>query len=1042
MTDESRQPGGIPPSITSGMPPSITSGKPPPITSGTPPSAGTPLAPALPPPVRDEAWLQARHLAQLANHLDWQAVTAAAAPWVQAVRANPPPFWAMESLLREYPIASEEGLALMRLAEALLRVPDTETAIALAADQLGGLAAPEHDTGQSLPHSLVASALVTRALTLARRWLPQSQDGATSALDRLGARTVVAASVRAVQLLGRQFVLGHDLDAARSEANVQRRDQPGLRFSFDMLGEGARTSTDAERYRAAYEAALHTLARHASRADPLQDDGISIKLSALHPRFEAVQWPRLQRELLPRLRPLVDIAAAANINLTLDAEESDRLETTLQVFALLAAHVRATRPGWRGLGLAVQAYQTRAQETVDAVIDIARANGLRVMVRLVKGAYWDGEIKRAQELGLAGYPVFTRKEHTDCSYLNCAARLLAAPEIVPQFATHNAATIAAVLRMADTASSAFEMQRLHGMGEGTYREVADSRPQLPLRIYAPVGQQRDLLAYLVRRLLENGANSSFINQLTNPAIDVAAVLRSPLQPATAGGMPLPTDLYGRARMNSLGVDLTREAEREPVRAAHSNCVVPRVPEAQTVQVDATMTRLRLAFPAWNATLVDARAAVLRRVADALQAQLPRFTALIVREGGRTLADAVSEVREAIDFCRYYANEARTTLTPRLLAGPTGERNELRMHGRGVLVCISPWNFPLAIFAGQVVAALVAGNTVAAKPAEQTPGVAQAFVSLLHEHGVPADALVLLHGPGDTIGAALVAHAHCAGVCFTGSTAVGKHIQRALAAKDGPIVPLVAETGGLNAMIVDSTALPEQVVDAVVQSAFRSAGQRCSALRLLCVQAEIADTVLAMLGGAMQELQVGDPADPATDVGPVIDAAAHATLTRQIDALDAHARLHARTPMDARFAATHISPVAFEIARVADLREEVFGPVLHVVRWQGDVDALVDAINDLGYGLTLGVHTRIDTRAQRIAERARVGNLYVNRNIVGAVVGVQPFGGMGLSGTGPKAGGPHMLPRLCTEQTITINTAAAGGNAALLAASAEERARPA
>ena len=1006
---------------------------------------------ALPAPVRDEAWLQARHLAQLAGTLDWPAVVAMATPWVQAVRANPPPFWAMESLLREYPIASEEGLALMRLAEALLRVPDTETAIALAADQLGGLAEHVREPGQGMPATLVAN-----ALTLARRWLPQAREGATSSpdlqpraglMDRLGARTVVAASVRAVQLLGRQFVLGHDLEAALEEADAQRRDQPALRFSFDMLGEGARTAADAERYLKAYEAALRTLAGrarqdHPGQDDPRQNDGISIKLSALHPRFEAVQRARVERELLPRLRPLVDIAAAANLNLTVDAEESDRLELSLQVFEALAAHVRTTRPGWTGLGLAVQAYQTRAQEVVDAVIAIARTHGLRFMVRLVKGAYWDGEVKRAQELGLPGYPVFTRKEHTDCSYLNCAARLLGAPEIVPQFATHNAATIAAVLRMADAAGSPFEMQRLHGMGDGTYREVRAGRPQLPLRVYAPVGQHRDLLAYLVRRLLENGANSSFVNQLTNPQVDVAEVLRSPLRPATTGGLPLPTDLYGRARPNSAGLDLSRDEERAPLLAALAHCVVPQVPEATPAHLDAAMVRLRAAFPAWNATPVDARAAVLRRTADALQAQLPRFVALIVREGRRTLADAVAEVREAIDFCRYYANEARTTLTPRLLPGPTGERNELRMHGRGVLVCISPWNFPLAIFAGQVVAALVAGNTVAAKPAEQTPGIAQAFVALLHEHGVPGDALVLLHGPGETTGAALVAHAHCAGVCFTGSTAVARHIQRALAARDGPILPLVAETGGLNAMIVDSTALPEQVVDAVLQSAFRSAGQRCSALRLLCVQDEIADTVLAMLGGAMQELQVGEPADPATDVGPVIDAEAHARLAVQLAALQASATLLARASMSPVFEATHVAPVAFEVQRVDALKEEVFGPVLHVLRWRGDVDVLVDAINDLGYGLTLGVQTRIDARAERIAARARVGNVYVNRNIVGAVVGVQPFGGMGMSGTGPKAGGPHTLPRLCMEQTVTINTAAAGGNAALLAATAEERTRPA
>ncbi len=1025
----------------------------------------------LPPPIRDEAWLQARHIAQLAEVLDWPAVLAQASPWIEQVRANPPPFWAMESLLREYPISSAEGLALMRLAEALLRIPDTETAIALAADQLGGLSNLEHthDTAHGLPATLVAS-----ALALARRWLPQPSEPhaaerskntheahhAPTLIERLGARAVVAASLRAVQLLGRQFVLGRNLNAALTQAaalseaaeladvDLRHRMHAKLRFSFDMLGEGARTAADAKRYFHAYEAALHTLAARAKQKDPShssprENDGISIKLSALHPRFEALQWARIEHDLLARLRTLVDIAAAGNLNLTIDAEESDRLELTLRVFDTLARHVRITHASWSGFGLAVQAYQTRAQETVDKVVSIARMHGLRFMVRLVKGAYWDSEIKRAQELGLTGYPVFTRKEHTDASYLACAARLLAAPEIVPQFATHNAATIAAVMQMADATGSAYEMQRLHGMGEGIYRDVLAVHPALPLRIYAPVGEHRDLLAYLVRRLLENGANSSFVNQLTNPAIDVAALLRSPLRATSvsggrtaASGMVAPPWLFGRARANSLGIDLTREAERLPLLQAIAAGVFPAVRESRLDQVDAAMQQLQQAFPRWSSTPVDARAAVLRRTADALQAQLPRFVALLTREGGKTLTDGVSEVREAIDFCRYYAQEAQLTLTPRVLPGPTGEQNELRMHGRGVFVCISPWNFPLAIFAGQVVAALVAGNTVAAKPAEQTPGIAHAFVTLLHEQGVPKDALVMLHGAGETVGAALVAHAACAGVCFTGSTSVGKHIQRALAAKDGPIVPLIAETGGLNAMIVDSTALPEQVVDAVVQSAFRSAGQRCSALRLLCVQDDIAEPLLTMLAGALTELHTGDAADPATDVGPVIDAAAHASLTQQIGALQTQARLIARAPLDARFAATHIAPVAFEIANVSALREEVFGPVLHVVRWRGDVDALVDAINALGYGLTLGVQTRIDQRAQHIAARARVGNVYINRNIIGAVVGSQPFGGQGLSGTGPKAGGPHYLPRFCTEQTLTINTTAAGGNASLLAGSVD------
>ena len=674
---------------------------------------------------------------------------------------------------------------------------------------------------------------------------------------------------------------------------------------------------------------------------------------------------------------------------------------------------------------------------IDSVAAIGRARGLRFMVRLVKGAYWDGEIKRAQELGLDGYPVFTHKHHTDISYLACAQALIGHAEVVlPQFATHNAGTIAAILQMAGQRPGIrYEMQRLHGMGEGVYREVLAAQPTLPLRIYAPVGEHRDLLAYLVRRLLENGANSSFVHQLADPQVAPEALLRSPLQPAQVPGQPAPVALYGPGRANSRGLDLAVPEQRAPLLAALATSPVPAVAEASPAEVDAAMARLQAGFGAWSARPVAERAAAIARAGDLMQAQLPRLCALLVQEAGKTWGDAVAEVREAVDFCRYYAQQALEKLQPIQLPGPTGESNELRLHGRGVFVCISPWNFPLAIFAGQVAAALVAGNAVAAKPAEQTPGVAAACVALLHEAGVPADAITLLHGPGETVGARLVAHADTAGVCFTGSTQVAKLIQRSLAASDGPIVPLIAETGGLNAMVVDSSALPEQVVDAVVQSAFRSAGQRCSALRLLCVHESIADHLITMLQGALAELRCGPAADLATDVGPVIDAEAQAGLARHVQRLDGSARLLGRAPLDAALAATHIAPVAYEIGAVEDLQQEVFGPVLHVLRWRGDVAALVARINRLGYGLTLGVMTRIDSRALQIAAQARVGNVYVNRNMVGAVVGVQPFGGEGLSGTGPKAGGPHYLLRFCGEQTLTINTAAAGGNAALLSADA-------
>ena len=1007
----------------------------------------------LPSPLRDEAPVVAAHLRALAGALGWGAVQAQARPWVQAVRDAPAPFWALESLLREYPIASSEGLALMRLAEALLRVPDTATAIALTADQLGRA---DFDATADGPHALLAG-LSARAIALSRRVLPSGEQP-PGLVQRLGAQTVVAATLRAIELLGRQFVLGQSIDAALAEAAAQRRGRPGLRFSFDMLGEGARGARDAERHLEAYHGAIAAIAAAATPGGgPERRDGISIKLSALFPRYEPAQRGRVLAELLPRLVALAGAAAAADLNLTVDAEETERLELSLELIDAAAAQVAAQHPGWRGFGLAIQAYQTRAVECVREVARIARARRLRLMVRLVKGAYWDGEIKRAQELGLANYPVFTHKHHTDIAYLACAQALLdEAPAVYPQFATHNAATIAAIAQLARARGAAFELQRLHGMGEGVYREVSRYTPSpaagmtamppapaggltedaLPLRVYAPVGAHRDLLAYLVRRLLENGANSSFVHQLADPTVDVDALLASPLHAAPGPGQPPPAALFGAVRRNSAGLDLAIAAERAPLLAAVAAASIPWVPEATAVDVDAAMRRLHAAQPAWNAVPVTDRAALLERAADRLEAEPALWCARLVREGRKTLADALAEWRETIDFCRYDAAQARAQLAARALPGPTGESNTLQMHGRGVFVCISPWNFPLAIFAGQVVAALVAGNAVAAKPAEQTPAVAQHFVELLFEAGLPRDVLVLLHGPGETVGAALAAHPLAAGVAFTGSTEVAKRIQRALAAKEGAIVPLIAETGGLNAMIVDSSALPEQVVDAVVQSAFRSAGQRCSALRLLCLHVGIADALLAMLAGAMQELVVGDPADPATDVGPVIDGEAHAALGRHVERLEATARRLVRRELPPGLAGDFVAPVAYEIGRVGELRHEVFGPVLHVVRWgEGtaapDVDSLVAQINALGYGLTLGVQTRIDTRALRIAETARVGNVYVNRNMVGAVVGVQPFGGEGLSGTGPKAGGPHHLPRFCSERTLTINTAAAGGNAALL-----------
>ena len=976
----------------------------------------------LPHPYRPEPGVVQQRLAALEGALDWAAAAGVASPWVRAVRENPPPFWAMESLLKEYPISSAEGLALMRLAEALLRVPDAETAIALTADQLG------RADFEGAADSALAR-LSSSAIAMSKKFLPESS-GQSGLMTKLGARTVVAATLRAVQLLGRQFVLGQTIEEGMKEATSARRRQSRLSFSFDMLGEGARTDADARRYLASYQSAIAAIARTADpKRSPMQNDGISIKLSALHPRYEDLQHARVMEELVPRVWSLCSAAAAANLNLTIDAEEADRLELSLDVFEEVAQLVAQHCPQWTGLGLALQSYQTRAVELIEHVAELARRYQLRFMCRLVKGAYWDAEIKRAQELGLEGYPVFTHKHHTDVSYLACAQALLAAPDaIFPQFATHNAGTIAAILQMAGKTAAPFELQRLHGMGEGIFREVLKN-PAVSCRVYAPVGAHRDLLAYLVRRLLENGANSSFVNQLADESVGMDELLVSPLRLDARQLLPMPGQLFGAARPNSIGLDLAVVAHRAPLIAALAGAGVPSVPEASAQAVQAACARSQMAFEAWNHRAVGERAQILHKAADALQSQLPYFCALLVKEAHKTWGDAVSEVREAVDFLRYYALEAQRLQTPSELPGPTGESNTLRLEGRGTWVCISPWNFPLAIFLGQVSAALATGNTVLAKPAEQTPGVAWAAVQVLHQCGVPADALQLLHGPGETVGAALVAQPDIAGVVFTGSTQVAKIIQRALAAKDGAIVPLIAETGGINAMLVDSTALPEQVADAVVQSAFRSAGQRCSALRLLCVHEGIADGVIEMIEGAAQELQAGKTSAFATDLGPVIDAEAFAGVNGHVQRLHREAKA-LLPPAKTSDLPNLIPPQMFEVASISSVKQEIFGPVLQVVRWGGDPMAVMQQINALGYGLTLGIQTRIDSRARQLAAAARVGNVYVNRNMIGAVVGVQPFGGEGLSGTGPKAGGPHYLMRFCSEQTVSINTTAAGGNVAL------------
>ena len=1018
--------------------------------------ATPPPAQRLPSPYQSEKTVVSSLLAPLQSALDWAAAAQTAQPWVQAVRNKPPPFWAMESLLKEYPISSAEGLALMRLAEALLRVPDVETAIALTADQLG-----RADFDASGDKTLAR--LASSAIGLSKKFLPDEDEkpGSGGLLGKLGARSVVAATLRAVQLLGRQFVLGQTIAEAMDEATSSKKkmanlrvstpgrpksEQPpggaaqdarhpasGLRFSFDMLGEGARTEADALKYLASYTGAIKSIAAY-SRIDLATElnDGISIKLSALHPRYEDAQRSRVMAELVPRVWALCELAATANINLTIDAEEVERLELSLGVFEALAKLVAQHHPQWRGFGLAMQAYQTRALDLVQHVIALGRQYKLRLMCRLVKGAYWDSEIKRAQELGLPHYPVFTHKHHTDIAYLACAQALLAAPDAVyPQFAGHNAGTIAAIIQMAARQSVPFELQRLHGMGEGIFREVLKN-PDIACRVYAPVGSHRDLLAYLVRRLLENGANSSFIHQLADESVGMDTLLLSPLYLEALPSLPLPDNLFGTSRKNSTGLDLTVDSMRKPLVKAWQTEKVPEVPISDDKLAFSLIKSGVTSYQNWSVVAVEGRANVLRRAADALEAQLPKFCALLVKEAFKTWGDAVAEVREAVDFLRYYAIEAERIMAPIALPGPTGETNELRLRGRGVWVCISPWNFPLAIFVGQVAAALSTGNVVVAKPAEQTPGVALAAVKLLHAAGVPEGALQLAHGPGDTVGAALVAAPGVAGVVFTGSTQVAKIINRALAGKDGAIVPLIAETGGINAMLVDSSALPEQVVDAVVHSAFRSAGQRCSALRLLCVHESIADKVVEMVQGAALELVAGDAALLETDVGPVIDSEAFDNIQQHIKRLNSVSKVVIDQQNSGQKAPNIVAPCAFEVASISDITTEIFGPVLHIVRWGGDPAAVIDQINALGYGLTLGIQTRIDSRAQQLAARAHVGNVYINRAMTGAVVGVQPFGGEGLSGTGPKAGGPHYLHRFCTEQTVTVNTTAAGGNAALMA----------
>jgi RHH-type proline utilization regulon transcriptional repressor/proline dehydrogenase/delta 1-pyrroline-5-carboxylate dehydrogenase len=989
---------------------------------------------------------QEQRIDRLATHL------------IEAIRTNDDRLGGVEDMLREFALTTKEGLALMVLAEALLRVPDARTADQFIEDKLG--------EGDFIHHETKSSAFLVNAsawaLGMSARVIQpgETPHGTIGRLaKRLGAPAVRAATRQAMRLMGSHFVLGETIEAALARAYTPRP----TRYSFDMLGEGARTATDAERYFNSYRRAIDAIGRSADGAALPDRPGISVKLSALHPRFEAVSHDRVMAELVPRLMQLARQAKAYDLNFTVDAEEADRLELSLDVIAAVLGD--ASLVGWDGFGLAIQAYQKRAGDVIDYIDQLARAHDRRLMVRLVKGAYWDTEIKRAQERGLAGYPVFTRKAMTDLNYIASAQKLLGLrSRLFPQFATHNAQTVATVLELAGSGAG-FEFQRLHGMGEALYARLSKDRSDIAYRTYAPVGSHRDLLAYLVRRLLENGANSSFVALAADQTIPVAKLLRRPAdiiggaERANHPNIPLPRDLLRPQRKNSRGIEFGERAalrallseiaaKTAPVAAASLidglaaagaaqpavspidlATVIGTVVEATPDHADAAVAAARAGFPRWSTMPAARRAEMLEKAADLIELRAAHFITLLQREGGKTLDDALSEVREAADFCRYYAAQSRKPFGDgETLPGPTGESNVLRLRGRGVFAAISPWNFPLAIFLGQITAALAAGNTVVAKPAEQTPLIATEAIRLLHEAGVPFSVLHLLLGDGK-IGAALTAHPDIAGVVFTGSTEVARGINRTLAAKDGPIVPLIAETGGINAMIADATALPEQVADDVVTSAFRSAGQRCSALRLLFVQDDVADRMIEMIAGAARELKVGDPRDPATHVGPVIDAEAKARLDAHIGRMKSEARVHLAGPAPV---GNYVVPHLFELSGAEKLTKEVFGPILHVVRYGADrLDQVLASIVRSGYGLTLGIHSRIDDAVEAAIARLQVGNVYVNRNMIGAVVGVQPFGGHGLSGTGPKAGGPHYLARFATEQTVTINTAAAGGNAALL-----------
>ncbi len=978
----------------------------------------------------DEAEVMARLLEDVAPYeAQWPAIHERASQIVSDLRDTGMGL-GVEAFLQEYGLSTHEGVALMCLAEALLRIPDSETADKLIESTFKGGEWETH-LGHSPSFAVNASSW---GLLLTGKMLDIGADEGSTLISRLVKRTsepVIREAIKAaMRLMASQFVLGESIEDAHKNGKPMKRS--GYCFSYDMLGEGARTKQQAEHYSAAYRHAITTIGEGVDAQQPLYArDGISIKLTALHPRYEWRQRERLMHELLPIVKALVLTARDAGICVAIDAEEASRLDLELELFARLFRDKDLAN--YEGLGFVLQAYQKRACQVIDFLQHLAQDTGKRMPVRLVKGAYWDTEIKLAQLAGLPGYPVFTEKSHSDVSYLACARALLEQPAcFYPQFATHNALTIAAIERLGGEAD--YEFQRLFGMGQTLFKPLLAHHR---CRIYAPVGAHRDLLAYLIRRLLENGANSSFIHILWDESKPSDAVLENPVARARENpgyGITLPSAIYGQRR-NPHGFDLgNRHQMQQLTQALHAHRhALPAVHETGEQALDLMLAHSEAAFATWDDTPAEQRAQRLKAFADLLESRREEAMAVIIQEGRRTIPDALSEVREAIDFCRYYAMQARTLFAgPIELPGPTGEHNRLSLHGRGVFACISPWNFPLAICVGQLAAALAAGNSVIAKPAEQTPATAAYAVKLMYEAGIPETVVQLACGTGETVGARLIADTRIAGVAFTGSVPTARAIAQALAARDGPIIPLIAETGGLNAMIVDSSALLEQAIDDIVLSAFGSAGQRCSALRVLFVHEDIAEALMDMLRGAMAELTLGDSMQLATDVGPVIAAEAKQMLQRHIARLREEATLVATAPLPDELDGDFVAPHAFEVESIAQIGGEVFGPVLHIIRYRsGRLDEVIDTINNTGFGLTFGIHSRIPQVYESVTARIKAGNRYVNRGMTGAVVGVQPFGGEGLSGTGPKAGSPYTLLRFAVERADSINTAAIGGNIDLL-----------